>query len=201
MDVKESQNGKGAEQKSPRKAKGYQRKKEKYNFEDVLIHTISKPKITKSVEENCKIHEKEVSAQVKALYNHYDLDFDPLINGHRLAICLAKEFISHFLEEDYHIGRPPKDTFSRQLAICTAFEILRLEHIPENPSITLLAKEAQKRWNLNQSEKSLRVRYQEIVKTNNYHLFQKLFSTNKSKEEQLVYLNSILEDLLNGISI
>lgn len=179
--------------------KKYQRKKEKNKFEDVVKHRIHKYELTKSPEENQKRYLKETTSQIKALYNHYGLEFDPILNGHELAICLAKEFIPKFLSENYHLGRPKKDTFFKPFAICCAFEILRIEGHYERASITSFAKEAQKRWNLMENADSLRVRYEEIKKTSIYSIFQKCFPINKLKEEQLTYLNDLLNSCLKAI--
>ena len=153
------------QQENQPKRKKYQKKKEKNKFEDIVKHKIYVCGLTKSPEENSKRILKETAPQIKALYNHYGLKFDPLVNGHKLAIHLAKEFIPGFLDPDYHIGRPKKDTFFWPLAICLAFEILQLEHFPEKVKITSLEKEVKKRWKVFNEIESLRVRYYDAKKT------------------------------------
>ncbi len=187
------------QQENQPKRKKYQRKKEKNQFEDVVKHKIHKYGFIRSLEENQKRYFEETTTQIKALYNHYGLNFDPLINGHKLAIRLAKEFIPGFLDPDYHIGRKKEDIYFRPFAICCAFKILSIESFPEKVSITSLAKEAQKRWKLMNNEKSLRVRYEEIKKTEIYSIFEKCFPNNKVKEEQLVHLNDFLNTCLHAM--
>ena len=175
---------------SPQSKKSYVRKREN-SFEDVTCHKISRPGFIKTPEENMQKYLSEVAAAEKALYNHYNLEYNKLLNGHKLAICLAKEFIPGFLAEDYALGRPQEIDELDQLALCICVRIVQLEHDGEKISIENILTEVKKRWNYSSSVSSLRSRYYEYMKSKTCTI---LFDSIKDHKQVML---DTLEDILN----
>jgi hypothetical protein len=168
----------------------YVRKREN-RFEDVTRHKISRPGFIKTPEENMQKYLSEVAAAEKALYNHYNLEYNKLLNGHKLAICLAKEFIPGFLAEDYALGRPQEIDEFDQLALCMCVRIIQLEHDGEKISIENALTEVKKRWKYSSSVASLRARYYEYLKSKICTIL-----LDRIKDHKQVMLE-ILEDIFN----
>lgn len=175
---------------SPQNKKSYVRKREN-SFEDVTCHKISRPGFIKTPEENMQKYLSEVAAAEKALYNHYNLEYNKLLNGHKLAICLAKEFIPGFLAEDYSLGRPKEIDEFDQLALCMCVRIVQLEHDGEKISIENILTEVKKRWNYSSSVSSLRSRYYEYMKSNICNII-----FDKIKDQKQLMLK-ILQDIFH----